>query len=99
MLGAVVCEIIPVRFQTVRAEPRTGKESRDIGNAMEISYFLPVVVIKEDLLLIPAVVQTHVRKGVPSPCTDDVETDVEKIFQHRPKFCSPSPAMVTSPYK
>jgi hypothetical protein len=83
MLGTVVHETIIIRLQAVRAEPRTGKESRDIDDAVEMSDFLPVVVIKEDLLPIPGVVQTHVRKGVPPPGTDAVETDVEKIFQWR----------------
>jgi hypothetical protein len=48
MLGTVVHETIIIRLQAVRAEPRTGKESRDVGDAVEMPDFLPVVVIKKD---------------------------------------------------
>lgn len=76
-----------VRFlewnETVLTEIRPPEESRDLGDDVKVLSVVHIVVVQEDLFAFPVAVGAVVRKLVPHDRSNDVQVDVQDLFQTR----------------
>lgn len=70
-----------IRFETVGAESWATEKSRNLRDGMKMLSSIYVVVIEKHFFSLLVFVGANIRKGASHTSTNDIDIDVQEIFQ------------------